>query len=469
MTLGVIALFLLAACGEGPAEPGDAGAREDDAGEVGDDGGAPDAGTGSDAQVADAGALGAIDTLVDLLERESDAAAVDDALHEIAWGAGWPLREAVGGGTRWLFATRWDDAPGGVALVGDVNEWSRAAAPAIRGASGVHWYLVIDESDFAAPAAGAKYKWWGEGEVYRAPSESTAYGYDEFGEHGWVAPPADAPHLERFPALRSAFLDAPRTVRAWLPAGFVARSVAAERARTLLLHDGQNVFDPGAFFGGWRADEALEGGGYDDVVAIAIDNAPDRMSAYTHTSDVIGGGTTGGRAGDYLRVIEDEVLPFARARWGLVARGPSLMIAGSSLGGLVSIWIASVRPELASCVAGLSSTLGWGSIGRSDAGETLIERWSGRPPVAIYLDSGGGPGSGCVDTDGDGLDDDGDGRDNYCETLQMRDVLRAAGYVEGEDLHYAYAAGAGHDEAAWRARLPGALAACTSSGWSAPD
>lgn len=51
----------------------------------------------------------------------------------------------------------------------------------------------------------------------------------------------------------------------------------------------------------------------------------------------------------------------------------------------------------------------------------------------------------------------------------MREVLRAAGYVEGEDLHYAHAPGAAHDEAAWRARFPDALAACARSGWSAPE
>ncbi|UJR80920.1 alpha/beta hydrolase [Sandaracinus amylolyticus] len=463
MTVLWVGALVVGCGGEDPSAPNDAAVIDARVIEQ------VDAQTPSDAGVdagdaIDASTESRLDALVELLSSEADVVLVDAALHEVALGEGWPLRE----GSRWLFATRWDGSPARVSLVSDVNAWSTSAHVATRAASGAHWFVVVDEHDFVASAIGAKYKWWGEPDIYRAPPESLAYGYDEYGEHGWVRPPSDAPHLERFVAFESAFLDAPRAVRAWLPAGFVARSEGASRVRTLLLHDGNNVFDPGAFFGGWQADATLAREGWSDVVAIAIDNAPDRMSAYTHVTDVIGGDTTGGRAADYLRMIEDEVLPFVRARYGIVARGRSLMIAGSSLGGLVSIWIASQRPELAGCVAGLSSTLGWGSIGRADGEDTLIARWSGHPAVAIYLDSGGDAGSGCVDSDGDGIDDDGDGRDNYCETLQMRDVLRAAGYVDGVDLHYLHAPGAAHDEAAWRARFPAVLDACDASGWAAP-
>jgi hypothetical protein len=95
--------------------------------------------------------------------------------------------------------------------------------------------------------------------------------------------------------------------------------------------------------------------------------------------------------------------------------------------------------------------MGWGSIGLHN--ETMIERYAaaGKRRFALYLDSGG-EGS-CLDADDDGIDDDGDANDNYCENLQLRDVLEDVGYAEGEDLFYVYEPGGTHDELHWAARV----------------
>ena len=50
-------------------------------------------------------------------------------------------------------------------------------------------------------------------------------------------------------------------------------------------------------------------------------------------------------------------------------------------------------------------------------------------------------------------DDDLDGSDNYCETLQMRDVLSAEGYTFDTDLWHWWEPGAEHNEVAWAARV----------------
>jgi predicted alpha/beta superfamily hydrolase len=449
----LLASVLLCACGD-PSSILDAGA---DARES-RDAHAIDAHTIDAPAVSDAGEAEDIVDIESALEVLGDPEASDEDLdtlmRDVAFTSGWPMHE----GTRWLFATRWDGAPEPVAFVSDVNAWNPEAHVAQRAASGVHYYAIVDESELAAPALGAKYKWHGAGDVFRAPPEALAYGFDGFGEFGWVAPPIDAPHLERFADFRSAFLGLPRAIRAYLPAAFEPRSDAAARARVLLLHDGQNVFHPNAPHGGWRADVALADG-YDDVVAIAIDNAPDRFDAYTHVADDPLGSLAGGRASDYLRAIEEEVLPFVRARYGL--EGP-LAIAGSSLGGLVSLYIANERPALARCTIAMSSTLGWGAY-RAGPSDALLDRWTAHGASAIYLDSGGA--GECADLDGDGIDEDSDDSDNYCVTLQLRDHLDAIGYGFGVDLAHYHAPGATHDEAAWAARLPRALAACESMGW----
>lgn len=409
--------------------------------------------------------------LDDLIERLAAATAtssgLDELLHEVAWAEGWPVSD----GERYLFATRWDGAPGSVAWVSDANAWEPSAHPASSTAGGAHYYVVVPFADFVVAAAGAKYKWYGAGDVFRPGPEARAYGYDGFGEFGWVAPPTDQPWLERFGELSTPHLDRARTVRARLPAGFT-RSAGASM-RTLLMHDGQNVFDPGAFFGGWQLDVALEGGAYDDVVVIAVDNAPDRFDAYTHVADEIeaGGGAIGGRADDYLALLDEDVLPWARARYGVRALGDDLAVAGSSLGGLVTLYWALTHDGDAGCVMALSSTLGWGAFGASATGaDALVRRWSelGHGGTAIYLDSGGSVTGACGDGDGDGVHEDADQSDNYCTTLQLRDTLLAAGYTSGADLFYAWEPSAPHNEAAWRARIPGALSACTTAGWLAP-
>lgn len=462
--------FAAACTGAGPVDGGVGGAD----GPPVDAAGRPDAGCDCDASgdaarpdggTTDAGGSRIDDIVALLAASPADVAAIDAALHDVAWSDGWPLRE----GRRWLFVTELATSDA-VHWVSDLNAWDAGSHPATRSATGRHHWVVVEEARFLSPPEGSKYKWVLGASEYLPPLEATAYGFDAFGRFGWVRPPPSAPHLEQFPGLASAHLALPRTLRVYLPAGFVPRGPSAARARTLLVHDGQNVFHPDAFFGGWRLDEALSGPAFSDVVVLAIDNAADRMDAYTHVADDIGAGSrVGGRAAAYLALLEDEALPFLRARYGVEARGDSLAMMGSSLGGLVTAFAALERPELFGCGAALSPTLGWGSFapGMSDA---LVQRWPshGRGATALYLDSGGGVVGACADLDGDGVEDDADDRDNYCVTVQLRDRLVDLGYAFGVDLAHWHAPGAGHDEAAWAARVPRALAACSAMGWAAP-
>lgn len=468
-------LVLLIACGDDDAlvDAGADGALDAGSfdGDVPEDGGdapdADDASTGDasasdasdDASAMDAGVVDRYDDVLDALRSEADASTLDALLVDVGRGEGWPLVS----GDRWLFATRW--AATGVSWVGDPNAWDPSADVAETAPSGVHHFVEVR---IASAPRGDKYKWW-SADVFRAPPEATVYGEDEFGEHGYVAPPTDRPFFERFPGFVSEGVR-PRWIRARVPADFAWRvgrgSFAARTVRTLLLHDGQNVFLSGGPFGSWSVDTTLETS-FDDVLAIAVDNDSDRFETYTPVQDQIGSGPVGGRADAYLTLIADHVLPFVRARYEVRAEGDSLAIAGSSLGGLVSLYGAFARPELARCVAGLSSTLGWGAFERDGAG-TLVRRWTTRHPVSLYLDSGGGLVSGsCRDGDADGVFEDSDDRDNYCVTVQLRDRLVSLGYELGADLHYHHAPGAPHAEAAWAARVSRFLDACVIGGWQA--
>jgi hypothetical protein len=464
--------LVLSSCARpvGPGGDDDGSDDDDDSASGNDDDSSPSSGDDDD----DLTASSVVDAVLSLLAAPSaDASDLDAVLRAIAWESSWPYRE----GERWLFLTRWDDAAGEISLVGDPFGWEPGVHPAIAGTDGVHYGIVLNSEDFQEAPEGALWKWHSvAGDSYLAPPESTSYGFDGYGEFGYVRPPANAPWRERFPDLDSAFLDEPRSLRALLPAGFQPLTEMAAGSRALLMHDGQNVFHPDAIWGGWRADEALPEAGLDeDVVILAVDNAADRMDAYTHTADDPFGdeSAVGGRAADYHSLLQEEALPFFRARYGIDARGGSLAVAGSSLGGLVSLWLAMAHPDEQACVIAMSPTLGWGAFDPTLDGEAALPRlWPesfGHGSAAVYLDSGGDEGSGCGDGDGDGVLEDGDDGDNYCVTVQMRDVLEGLGYAEGVDLFHFWEPFATHDEAAWAERLPEALLACDGAGWAGPD
>ena len=182
-------------------------------------------------------------------------------------------------------------------------------------------------------------------------------------------------------------------------------------------------------------------------MAVGIDNTYARMDEYTHVEDDIGE-IVGGQAAAYAEVVA-EARAFVADRYG--EPGP-VGVMGSSLGGLVSLYLARHDPDAWAFAASLSGTVGWGSIGLNNP--TIIElmRESGHQSVPIYLDSGGS--GSCSDRDGDGIeDDDANASDNYCENLQLRDTLEAAGYTFDVDLWHWWEPDAPHNEAAWADRV----------------
>ncbi len=357
-----------------------------------------------------------------LIATPSPAAAeIEATLSAVALGDGLPLRTRDG---TFLFVFAADGGPWLVA--GDFDGWS--GAPMTR--NGALWWAELVIS--APRGAGYKYR---AGSQWVADPWARRFAYDTYGELSLVE--AAGAHLERWPGLASHGL-VPRTLRVFVPEAAVTR--------VLVAHDGQNLFDPAAPWGGWQLQASLPAG----TLVVGVDNTAERMDEYTHVADDIGWGSpVGGRAAAYADFIDQTVRPHVVARYG---DAPRWGLIGSSLGGLVSLIIADRFPGRYAFAASLSGTLGWGSFGPHQ--ETIIERYAaaGRRDTVIYLDSGGS--GSCVDTDGDGiLDDDPEARDNYCETAQMRDTLAAAGYVFQQDLWHWHEPGAEHNEAAWAARV----------------
>ena len=405
-------LFLLAsACGPGAGEPSGTTTSTSSAG------GAMGSGGSGDTTSTSTGTGGAnpddLDTILGELRADPTG-----ALTKHAGTSGWPV--LVQGGH--LFVNT-DTTLGFVA--GDHDSW---AGTAMKADMGFDWVVIT-------VPVGEHYKFTDK-TTFAADPWARSYTYDANGEISLVTP--NTAHLDRWPAVGDAKLK-PRTLRVWVPSEPIKHE--------LYVHDGQNLFDPGAFFGGWHLQDTVPAG----MLLVGIDNTSDRMDEYTHVPDVIGGQSLGGKGDAYADFLKNTVRPLIKKQYG--EPGP-VGVMGSSLGGLVSFHIADHEPGEYAFAASMSGTMGWGSIGAGVHNETLIERYQkhGHQKTVLYLDSGGeGP---CSDSDGDGIQDDSaTAGDNYCENAQLRDVLYGVGYLKDQDFFYSYTAGATHNEAAWAARV----------------
>lgn len=357
-----------------------------------------------------------------VLDGQLDA---DTGLAEVARASGWPIHTSQG----YLFATR-DQGQGPYTLESPTGGF---APVEMKTGAGLAWALV----QVASP----------DGVEYRfhlaqggASSDPLSRYFTYFGDDTLSFVVLTGKHLERWPGIGDAKIPA-RTIRVLVPAG--------APTHTMYAHDGQNLFGSTPF-GGWRLQDAAG----PTTVVVGIDNTSDRIAEYTPVDDVIENQTLGGKGLDYADYVEKTVRPFIEARYGKTAH---VGVMGSSLGGLISYVIKRRYPASYELVASLSGTMGWGSIGTGIHHQTEIEAWAALgscPDGLFYVDSGGGPGSGCVDSDGDGIQDDTpDSADNYCENVQLRDTLTALGC--GTRVHYVFSSGAAHQEGAWRGRSPG--------------
>lgn len=362
----------------------------------------------------------------EILLRKAIAGEVDpaDAMQTIAGRGGHPVATAVGG---FLFACLC--GPGAWSLAGDHNGW----VPAPMSTTGPLFWI---ETDVAAPD-GSLYKFTDGQDAWVADPLGRRYGFDAFGRYSLVR--ASAPHLERWYAIDGSGFDlASRDLQVWVPEG-------GAFTHALYTHDGQNLFDPDAFWGGWHLQDTVPPG----MLIVGIDNTGQfRFDDYTHVPDDIGQGPLGGKGDAYADLVETVIRPRMEA-----AYGPADVVGtmGSSLGGLISLVIADRYPTRYDMAISMSGTLGWGSLALNN--ETIIERYAaaGKRDFAIYLDSGGG--GTCADLDMDGIEDDGDFFDNYCTNLQLETLLEKLGYTPDVDLHYVYAPDAEHNEAEWAARV----------------
>lgn len=238
--------------------------------------------------------------------------------------------------------------------------------------------------------------------------------------------------------ITSTNLNNARKLWVFLPPGYDADPT--RRYPVLYMHDGQNIFDDATSFAGeWHADEIatvlIEMEQIEPMIIVGIENNADRVHEYTPT-EYLG---EGGRAPQYAKFVVEEVKPFIdrtyRTKTGRAATG----IAGSSLGGIVSLYLTQQYPDTFSRCAALSPSLWWDQRKFLAA---LQQDTSWAKGLKLWFDTG-------THENGNNIRS----AMQVADCKQLAGTLQRRGFVPDKDFVYREYLNAPHNEQAWADRF----------------
>lgn len=249
-----------------------------------------------------------------------------------------------------------------------------------------------------------------------------------------------------------------RKVRVLLPPDYADEP--ERRYPVLYMQDGHNLFDPSAasFGAHWRIGENMDELAADGdrrrmiVVGVDCDHGREGLSRLDEYSPWVnprialdlsrapGVAAAGGKGEAYLSFLLESLIPEINRRYRTLQGPASTGIAGSSMGGLFSLWALYRAPEAFGLCGAFSSAF-W--FAKAEALAALRAEW--RPGTSVFLDVGTAETS--VDTKPDFA------RRYLQDTLELRDELVKLGQPEAE-LLCTVDEGGEHSERAWAQRFP---------------
>jgi predicted alpha/beta superfamily hydrolase len=254
----------------------------------------------------------------------------------------------------------------------------------------------------------------------------------------WIDYPgeADGPEhtvvgtMKALAQLESPQLGNRRDILVYLPPSY---NRSQRRYPVIYMHDGQNLFDRATSFGEeWEVDQTLEAASRDGLEAIVVgipNLGEERLNEYSPWHDRRH--DQGGKGSAYLEFIVHTLKPLIDRDFRTLPGRESTGIAGSSMGGLISLY-AFFKHSLTFGFVGVMSPALW------FAGHSIFPFIKERPfvPGRIYLDVGTSEGS-----------------EELHDVRRLRDLLAQKGYRTGRDLLYVVEMGGQHNERAWARRL----------------
>ncbi len=257
---------------------------------------------------------------------------------------------------------------------------------------------------------------------------------------------------------------APRRVAVWTPPGYAEGDAAYP---VIYAHDGQNLFDPATSYGGvsWEMDEAMErlvaDGKTDGAIIVGVWNTELRFREYAPAAvldalpDTLRPDreqTYGGKplSDAYLKFLVEELKPRIDNEFRTLPDRDNTFVAGSSMGGLISLYALTQYPDVFGGAGCLSThwplTLSDDKLADYDTfgapiAAAFVEYLSAHPPSPqdhrIWFDSG-------TET-----------LDAHYAPFQVSvdEAIEALGFAQGVNWVTKTYRGAAHNEAAWQARI----------------
>ncbi|MEW6127768.1 MAG: alpha/beta hydrolase-fold protein [Acidobacteriota bacterium] len=229
-----------------------------------------------------------------------------------------------------------------------------------------------------------------------------------------------------------------RNVSVYLPPDYHLKAEA--RFPVLYLQDGQNLFNPQTAYSGvaWQVDETAQQlileKKIPSLIIVGIDNTGEqRIDEYTpvHSRG------RGGNADFYGKMFIEELKPFIDHTYRTLPEREYTGLGGSSLGGLLSLYLGIKRHDVFSRLAVMSPSVWW-------ANGFLLQEIAALPnrlPLRIWLDIGRR-----------------EGRHHKTQARLLHDLLLRKGWRKHRnarlaDFRYLEVPKAQHDESAWGARF----------------
>lgn len=260
---------------------------------------------------------------------------------------------------------------------------------------------------------------------------------------------------------------AARRIDVWLPPQDGAAATAGHPL--LIMHDGQNLFEPRHAMGGetWQmAQAAMRLPAARRPVILGVWNTPARRREYLPTAmerqlpedlrERIGTANGGPPLSDgYLAFLAEALIPWARAALPVSRQRADTLVMGSSMGGLISLAALCRYPQLFGGAGCLS--IHWplltdaAAYERGDLQTDRVLAALDRFMSETMLRPGGGHRL--------FLDRGTEGRDALYPPYQaaMDQRLAGLGWTEQTGLRSLVIDGSGHNEASWRTRVDAAL------------
>lgn len=142
-------------------------------------------------------------------------------------------------------------------------------------------------------------------------------------------------------------LNRKRRIWVYLPSSYSTGSPCP----VLYMHDGQNVFDAATSFAGeWGVDECLDTLIGRKCIVVAIDNGGDKRlneyCPYDFTLNLNNPKGNKGEGKEYVDFIVKTLKPYIDKRYKTIKGRSGTFIAGSSMGGLISLYAALAYPKV---------------------------------------------------------------------------------------------------------------------------